>query len=284
MASSPIQLPSEATRSWLPATRKADVVSYVEDVGQVTVAALAEHFRVSADTIRRDLDQLDAEGSIVRTHGGAISQSLIPRADSGVDARMNLNAEAKNTIGQLTAQLVPDGASVIINGGTTTLAAAIHLKGHTGLHIVTNNLRLPGEIVMSSVRDLYVIGGSVSSLAQSTIGPVGFKLGREREAVSIHCDLSLIGVGAVSPEAGFTTNSLEEAEMMHEMMKCSSTVVVLADTSKFNKRLLAQIADLSTADYFVTESKPPRELLAALAGAGVEAVYPGKSGLAPIPR
>ncbi len=265
-------------RSLLPATRKADVVAYVDEVGQATVASLAKHFGVSSDTIRRDLDELHLEGSIVRARGGAISQSLIPRSDAGVDARLTLNAEAKNVIGKLAAQLVPDGASVIINGGTTTMAVGMHLKNKTGLHIVTNNLRLPTELPMTSVRDLYMIGGSVAPIAQSTIGPVGFKMARGSEAIAIHCDISIIGVGAVSAETGFSTNSLEEAEMMHQMMRCASKVVVLADSSKFERRLLAQIDDLAAADYLITERRPSGDLLHALAEAQVEVVYPGATG------
>lgn len=269
-------------RSILPATRKADVVSYVDEVGQVTVTALAQHFGVSTDTIRRDLDQLHLDGSIVRTRGGAISQSLVPRADTGVDARLTLNSEAKNVIGKLAAQLVPDGASVMINGGTTTMAVGAHFKNKTGLHVVTNNLRLTTELPMSSVRDLYMIGGSVSPIAQSTIGPVGFKMARGSEAISIHCDISLIGVGAVSDSTGFSTNSLEEAEMMHQMMTCASSVVILADSSKFGRRLLAQIDELSAADFLVTERRPPAEFMQALAAAQVSVVYPGSATASPL--
>ena len=68
----------------LPAGRKVDVAAFVAAMGQVTVAQLAEHFEVSLDTARRDLDQLDTEGLVIRTHGGAVSPSSVPRPDTGL--------------------------------------------------------------------------------------------------------------------------------------------------------------------------------------------------------
>ncbi len=83
----------------LPASRKARIAAHVADVGQVTVPALADRFGVSADTIRRDLDQLDLERLVVRTHGGAISPTSLPRADTAVNVRMQLQTAAKEQIG-----------------------------------------------------------------------------------------------------------------------------------------------------------------------------------------
>src|SRR3954471_20120213 len=99
----------------LPAGRKADLAAFVGEVGQVTVANLAERFDVSPDTIRRDLDQLDADGVLIRTHGGAISLQAVPRPDTGLDVRLRLQTTAKDQIGALAAGLVEDGTALMIN-------------------------------------------------------------------------------------------------------------------------------------------------------------------------
>ena len=78
----------------LPAGRKAELTAYVTEMGQVTVARLAERFDVSLDTIRRDLDQLDSDGVLIRTHGGAISVSASPRPDTGLAVRARMQASA----------------------------------------------------------------------------------------------------------------------------------------------------------------------------------------------
>ena len=96
---------SDASR--LPAGRKADVAKYVAGHGQVTVAALAEHFAVSPDTIRRDLDQLDSEGVIIRTHGGAMSNSAIPWHDTGLEDRSRLQPDQKEQISRAWPRTSP---------------------------------------------------------------------------------------------------------------------------------------------------------------------------------
>jgi DeoR family fructose operon transcriptional repressor len=257
----------------LPAGRKADLATYVSEMGQVTVANLAERFDVSPDTIRRDLDQLDADGVLIRTHGGAISLLAVPRPDTGMDVRLRLQTLAKDQIGALAAGLVDDGAALMINAGTTTLALAKHLSEKRDLTIATNSLRLPTEINPLAFRDLYVFGGAVRLTAQATVGPVAFPNTRGADR-DIRCDLALIAVGAVSADAGYSTSNLGEAAMMSAMMDRSTRVAVLADSTKFGRRLFAQIGELGTADYLVTDAAPPPELAEALEAAGVQVLLP----------
>jgi DeoR family glycerol-3-phosphate regulon repressor/DeoR family fructose operon transcriptional repressor len=263
----------EDRRRHLPAGRKAQLATYVADAGQVTVSALAEHFGVSIDTIRRDLDQLSAEGVLVRTYGGAVSLSTHSRADSAVDVRLNLQAREKEEIAALAAALVKDGSTIMINGGTTTLALARNLRNHRDLTVATNNLLVPSALPPSAVREVYVFGGAVRSLTLATIGPVSFRVAGGSE-LDISCDLALIGIGAISADAGYTTSNLAEAAMMQEMISRAARVAILADSSKFGRRLFAQVSPLGSADYLVTDSTPPPDLLDALVENEVELVTP----------
>ena len=199
---------SDASR--LPAGRKADVAKHVAEHGQVTVTALAEHFAVSADTIRRDLDQLDSEGLIIRTHGGAMSNSAIPWHDTGLEDRSRLQPDQKEQIGLTAARLVADGNVLFINGGTTTLALVRHLSSRRELIIATNSLRVPAEINAEACRDLYVIGGHVRVSGQVTVGPVVFASSVSGVETDIRVDLALLGVGAVDV-GGISTSNLDEA-------------------------------------------------------------------------
>lgn len=251
----------------LPATRRAQLAAHVAEVGQVTVPDLVARFAVSADTIRRDLDQLAADGFVVRTHGGAVSPSSMPRIDSGLNARMQVHPAAKERIGALAAGLVENGHIIVVNGGTTCLALARHLGDHRELTIATNNLRLPMEISPKAFRELYVFGGDVRFHAQATVGPVAFPRGGGRD-MEIRCDLALITVGGVSAD-GFSTSNLAEATMMREMMQRAAKVVVLADSSKFERTLFAQIAPLDAADVLVTDRTPGPHLAAQLRRLGV---------------
>jgi DeoR family fructose operon transcriptional repressor len=258
----------------LPAGRKADLTAYVTEVGEVTVSALAVRFGVSADTIRRDLDQLDADGFLVRTHGGAVSIAVMPSTEKKLDVRLRLQRSAKEKIGARAAGLVENGSVVMINAGTTTLAVVRHLEDHRELTIATNNLRIPTEISPKVCRDLYVFGGAVRLSGQATIGPIGFQFSDTGNDLDLHCDLALISVGAVSAESGFSTSNLAEALMMSEMVSRASKVAILADSSKFDRRLFAQVAELGSVDYLVTDVAPADELAEALRKNKVEVLLP----------
>ncbi|HEX9999259.1 MAG TPA: DeoR/GlpR family DNA-binding transcription regulator [Actinoplanes sp.] len=257
----------------LPAGRKAQLAAYVADTGQVTVGELAERFGVSIDTVRRDLDQLSADGVLVRTYGGAVSLATISRTDRAVDQRLTIQEQEKEKIAVLAAALVQDGSTIMINGGTTTLAVARNLGQHRDLTVATNNLLLPGALPPTAIRDIYLFGGAVRTLTLATIGPVSLRAHGGAE-LDISCDLAVIGVGAVAADAGYTTSNLAEAAMMREMISRAARVAIVADSSKFGRRLFAQVSELSTADYLITDALPPADLRDALAAGGVEVLTP----------
>jgi DeoR family glycerol-3-phosphate regulon repressor/DeoR family fructose operon transcriptional repressor len=268
-----VSVDSNDRQRHLPAGRKAQLAAHVADTGQVTVGELAERFGVSIDTVRRDLDQLAAEGILVRTYGGAVSLSTVSRTDRAVDQRLTVQEQEKEKIAALAAALVQDGSTIMINGGTTTLALARNLGQHRDLTVATNNLLVPAALPPTAIRDIYVFGGAVRSLTLATIGPVSFRANTGAD-LDISCDLALIGVGAVSADAGYTTSNLAEAAMMQEMISRAARVAILADTSKFGRRLFAQVSELSSADYLITDAMPPPDLRDALATSGVELITP----------
>lgn len=261
----------------LPAGRKADLAAYVAEAGEVTVTALARRFAVSTDTVRRDLDQLDADGYLVRTHGGAVSLSVMPATEKRLDVRLGLQRGAKEKIGALAAGLVDNGAVVMLNAGTTSLAVARHLNDHRELTIATNNLAIPAEIGSKVCRDLFVFGGAVRLGGQSTVGPVAFAFSESGATVDLHCDIGLISVGAVSAETGYSTSNLAEGVMMSEMIARCERVAILADQTKFGRKLFAQVAELGRADYLVTDAPPPPELEEALREKGVRILLPASA-------
>ena len=266
----------------LPAGRKAQLAAYVADAGQVTVGELAERFGVSIDTVRRDLDQLAAEGVLVRTYGGAVSLTTVFRTDRAVDQRLTVQEQEKEKIAALAAALVQDGSTIMINGGTTTLALARSLGQHRDLTVATNNLLVPGALPPTAVRDIYIFGGAVRALTLATIGPVSFRANTGAE-LDIRCELALIGVGAVAADAGYTTSNLAEAAMMQEMISRAARVAILADSSKFDRRLFAQVSELGAADYLITDSEPPPDLRDALKASGVELLIPTGKTAGPRP-
>lgn len=256
----------------LPAGRKTDLAAYVYERGQVAVSELAEHFKVSTDTIRRDLDDLDSENVLIRTHGGAISPNIVPKPDTGIDIRMRVQISRKEAIGAATASLIQNNSVVIMNAGTTILSVARNLSNHSGLTIATNNLQISKELQPKCYRALHIFGGSVLHTSQATIGPVSFQALGGGD-VDIQCNLAVIAVGGVTTD-GYSVSSLAEASMLKEMMARAEKVAILADATKTDVRLFAQLAELRRADYFITDSTPQAHLSDALKKHKVEIITP----------
>ncbi|HTW09076.1 MAG TPA: DeoR/GlpR family DNA-binding transcription regulator [Acidimicrobiales bacterium] len=260
--------------SRLPARRRADLVKFVEEHGHATVSVLAEALDVSGDTVRRDLQYLDQQGVLVRSFGGVARRDELARFDPPFLARTRANSDAKAAIGRLAATLVSDRQTLIINGGTTTLALARALKGKKDLTVVTNNLHLPDNIPADAVSQLHILGGQFRMRSFATLGPIELPDAQGGRTHVFHADLAFIGVGGVSEEGGFTGGDLRESSAIRHMMERAERVVVLADSSKFGRTAFAHIGPLSVADVIITETAPSAAVRAALTESGVDLLVP----------
>jgi DeoR/GlpR family transcriptional regulator of sugar metabolism len=259
-------IPAHDYGTVLPASRRSALVQFVVERGQATVLELAGRFQVSPDTIRRDLDHLSRRGLLSRTHGGAVVAEPLVGADAPFASRLDVNHAAKLRIARAAVRLIASGETLIVNGGSTTLAFACELGPVGGLTVVTNNLSLPAALPPGAVRDVYLLGGQVRTESQVTLGPVAFA-----GTGTIHADTAVIGVGGVSP-AGLSTTLLAEASMMAAMIAASRRVIVLADASKFDHNAFAHIVPLGPSQTLVSNQPPPPELAQALGDAGVDVI------------
>ena len=260
----PGQQRKEGAGSRLPARRRADLVDFVEEHGHATVSMLVEALDVSGDTVRRDLQYLHEQGLLVRSFGGVVRRDQLARFDPPFLTRIRANSDAKTTIAQLAATLVSDRQTLLVNGGTTTLALAGALKGKKDLTVVTNNLHLPGNISADAVSQLHILGGQFRMKSFATLGPVELPDVQGGRTHAFHADLAFIGVGGVSDEGGFTGGDIRESSAIRHMMERADRIVVLADSSKFGRTAFAHIGDLSIADVLITETAPTANIRAAL--------------------
>ena len=268
-------MPSTKPSKHLPARRKEALASAVNAAGEVTVGQLADDFGVSVDTVRRDLDELAADGFVTRTHGGAIRKSVLSRAETPIAERMRVNGPAKRAIGRRAAELVQDGQTLLLNGGTTTLAVLEHLADRRDLTVVTNNLLVPAALPPGCASEVYMLGGNVRVGSQVTVGPVEFPGAEGGRSHRIQADVALISVGGVSGDMGYSTSNVHEARMMFKMMRSSRLVVLLADSTKFGKDVFAQVAELDAADVVVTDAPVPSRHAELLERAGIQVLVAG---------
>ena len=249
----------------LPESRRTEVIRIITDRGSVSVPALVDLFQVSADTIRRDLDRLADSGMITRTHGGAVR--LREAGVLSVAVRMTTRAEAKQRIAAAAVALIRPGETIVVNGGSTTLAFAAALPAERSVALVTNSIPILGQLDLSGFSNVFAIGGEFLDVSKVTVGPVDFP-----HSDRIAIDAAVIGVRAMNAERGISTATVAEAKMISEMIRLARRTIVVTDAEKFSRSAFAAIAPLSDIDTLVTDAEPPDDLRAALRAGGTEII------------
>jgi DeoR/GlpR family transcriptional regulator of sugar metabolism len=242
----------------LPARRRFELIRLAQRQGQLSVAALCSQFGVSADTIRRDLDLLSVRGFVRRTHGGAVPADYLAQGESSSAQRIGSRIAEKTRIAQCASELIQDGESLILNGGSTTRLFAFELAGKKDLTVVTNALGIPAALPRQAVRDIVVLGGEYRAESHITVGSVAFC-----GAIAVSADSAIVGVGGITQD-GLFAGLLQDATMTASMIGAARRTIVLADCTKFNHKLLGHIASLEQIDILVTDAEPPRELFSVL--------------------
>jgi DeoR/GlpR family transcriptional regulator of sugar metabolism len=175
------------------------------------------------------------------------------------------NAAAKRTIGERAAQLVPDGASVIVDSGSTTQALGRALAGHHRLTVYTNDWRIALLLARHNDNRVTLLGGELSDHEDATFG-----LDTLTQLSQYHADFAFVGAGAITPDAHLTDYSRLAAEVRSRMIVSAATAVVIADRSKFGGLTPVRIRDFEKVRYVVTERAPDKALCRALAARGPE--------------
>jgi DeoR family transcriptional regulator of aga operon len=239
------------------AERLSAILDQVGQHGRVDVGELAAGLEVSAATVRRDLQALNRDQLLVRTHGGALANAVGDEVPTRVKAA--LRQPEKRRIGRAAAELVEDGAVVGMTGGTT----ALELAGRRGVTVVTNAINIANELAGHSGLRLVVIGGIVRHSFE-LVGPAA-----EAMLANYHLDIAFIGVDGLTPEEGCTTYDEMEAQTDLAFLRRSHRSVVITDSSKIGRITFARISHLSGVTDVVTDQGAHPEQLAALRDAGL---------------
>jgi DeoR/GlpR family transcriptional regulator of sugar metabolism len=229
--------------------RQERIIALVNEGGGVTVAELSERFGVSETTIRRDLAALAARSAIRRVHGGAMRMLPVATTETPILQRQNEHAAEKDRIGAATVELVQNGETLLIAGGSTGLAVACHLHSRSNLTIVTDSLLVTDELLRQGHHTLILLGGTVDPNEQAVRGTLSRTLLRE-----LQVDKVIVGAKAVSVKRGLSAETAEEAELFRAYMACGHHVILVADSSKFHQSALVQLAPLDTVHILITDS------------------------------
>jgi DeoR/GlpR family transcriptional regulator of sugar metabolism len=249
----------------LTAERQAAIVELLRQRGRVLANDLGAELGVSADTIRRDLRELDEVGQLRRVHGGAL-----PRTGDAAPfaARARRAPEAKASIARRAAELIDDGQVIILDGGTTTVEVARALRPDLRATVVTTSP--PVAVALSEHRwiDIAVIGGTLRRDALVAVGAETVDALR-----MIRADVVMLGVCGLHPEVGVTANDLEEAQAKRAMIDGAAAVVALADHDKLGTAMPVVVAQINVITALITDGDANDQSLEPYRAAGIDVLY-----------
>jgi DeoR/GlpR family transcriptional regulator of sugar metabolism len=238
----------------ISAKRQTIILELLEQKKVVTIEELAEPMRVSLNTIRRDLQELERQGYLRRTHGGAVLlEQLKPDDLYTYETRQEVQVEAKQAISEAAAGLVKPNESLILHSGTTVSMLARLLKNQTGLTILTNSLLVIEELQNSPGIDLLMTGGSLDRARKLFHGPIA-----EQSLEMVRADKVFMSASSVSAKLGFSTSAASEVRLELNSMANCSEVYLLVDHTKFERSAFWLVSSLNrlTAVIVNKEIKP----------------------------
>lgn len=245
--------------------RRRRIVDRVDQDGRATVGELAKHFKVSAVTIRGDLEALARAGAITRSHGGALPAD-VARADTPLTVKETLHLAEKRRIGAAAASLIHDGETIILDSGSTTaeIARCIRHRQWRSLTVITNALNIAMELAgLSGVR-VMMLGGMLRPTAYSLTGPQA-----EQTLGKLSANRLFLGVDGLDPQVGVTTPDPEEATLNALMVRVARETVAVVDASKLGQRSLSVIVPVEQLHTVITDTSAGPEVLETLRERGV---------------
>lgn len=246
--------------------RQIKLLDRVHAQGSASVEQLSEALGVTLQTVRRDVQRLADAGLLARFHGGV----RVPYSGASTtqniahQQRKNRNAGGKARIAQAVARRVPNDCSLILNIGTTTEAIAKALLQHKGLRVITNNLNVAEILCNNPDCEVIVAGGVVRARDRGIVGEATVDFIRQ-----FRVDMAVIGISGIEPDGSLRDFDYREVKVAQAIMAHAREVWLAADSSKFNRPAMVQVAHLSQIQRLFTDQQPPDPFPALLAEANV---------------
>jgi DeoR/GlpR family transcriptional regulator of sugar metabolism len=237
----------------LSAERRQAILDALARDGKVVAARLVEELGVSEDTVRRDLRELAAHGLVQRVHGGALAPA--PQQGS-FSYRRETWTDAKPALAQAALEVLAHARVIILDGSTTNLELARRLPAGQECTVLTNSPPIAAALAEHPTAEVVMIGGRLDKRSQVTVGAATVDFLR-----TVHADACVLGVCALHPEAGLSTDDLEEAHVKRAMVEASADVIALATADKLRAGSAYLVAPVAELTHVVAEAAAPDELL-----------------------
>lgn len=246
-------------------TRRAKEIDLLSHKGFMTLVELGRAFRVSESTVRRDLEVLEQQGIVTRTHGGVVYVKSSPTHSLAFIDRQTTAAAEKKAIARAVAELIPDGQTVIINGGTTCYQVANAVRGRH-LNVITNSVPIGSLLSSDLATEVTLIGGYVYPRTGVALGAMA-----ESQLEGLHATQMIFSCAGVTDGAAFNANQMM-VDVERKMMGIAEEKILAVDHTKFGMRSVVKLCDLGEVDVIVTDSGVNAETLERLKDSGPKVI------------
>ena len=246
--------------------RKNEILSILQKEQRVLVSELSQRYRVTEETIRRDLEKLEKEGFVKKTYGGAVLNKNIS-VDLPLKIREKTNRKEKQKIAQRVAELVEDGECIMLDSSSTSLMIAQELKKKKNLTVISNSVEVLIDLTGSDGVQVISTGGILRDPSLSLVGRAAQEV-LERYNV----DKAILSCKGIDMEKGVTDSHEMEADVKVCMRSCARRTILAADSSKLGSVYFMKVMDLEAGDVLVTDKVPSKEWKAYFEKKGVSVI------------
>ncbi|MEI5990154.1 hypothetical protein A5881_001647 [Enterococcus termitis] len=243
--------------------RKDYILDILKKNHSVKILKLSKELRVTRETIRKDLYELEKEGLIKKIHGGAVLDSSNQETD--YERRKSEYQEAKTAIAKQAAKHIEEGDTIYLDYGTTTLALAKEIMNFKNITVITNTIPIINLLLHSEDINLLIPGGMLRKNEDSLYGPFA-----SNNLQNIFVDIGFFGCGGIDDEVGITNHHMGETMISKEMIHHSQTSIILADHSKFGSIAFNRTATFDEIDIIITDEDLSLETYEKISQKGVE--------------
>ncbi|AWK88170.1 DeoR/GlpR family DNA-binding transcription regulator [Azospirillum thermophilum] len=254
-------------------SRQQAIINLVHAKGMVQIQWLAEHFNVTPQTIRRDIETLAGQSAVRRFRGGVTVPSSVENI--AYATRQSLMAEEKRRIAELVARHVPEDASLFLNIGTTTEAVALALCGHRRLRVITNNLNVATIFHKNTSFPVSIAGGSIRERDGGIVGEPTVDFIRQYKV-----DIGIIGISGIDAEGDLLDYDEPEVRVARAIIESSRRIFLVADHTKFGRNATIRVAHVRAVDTLFTDRLPPPDLMETFAAADCQVQVADAAGQA----
>lgn len=248
--------------------RRNGILEKLQKDKRVVVGELSGIYKVSEETIRRDLEKLEVEGYAIKSYGGAVlnenSELEIP-----LNIRKNRNVAEKQQIASLLTKVIHDGDSIMLDASSTAVFTAKALKAKKGLTVITNSVEILLELYDMSDWSILSTGGISREGLLALVGPQ-----TDRMLNSYHVDKAIISCKGLALEYGLTDSDELHAKNKKTMLDCAREKILAIDSSKFDKQAFIKICSVDNVTMVVTDKKPDGKWIQLFENKGIECIYP----------